>query len=173
MDHITTRHATPPRTPSVLWLLGPCASGKTTIAREVVAELRRRRRPTLWLDGDDLRRRLSPDLGHDRLDRYRNHARAVAVAALAAAQGQTVVISMIGPTEETRAQARLMLGDGLRLIYLRSSEEARRARDPKGLYAADAHMLFEPPEPADDLTIIDTDQTGVGDATRRVLELLA
>ena len=58
----------------VVWLTGLPASGKTTIARGLEAELRGRGLRVEVLDGDDVRRSLSPELGFSKGDRE-THAR--------------------------------------------------------------------------------------------------
>ncbi|HEY7248910.1 MAG TPA: adenylyl-sulfate kinase [Methylomirabilota bacterium] len=44
-----------------IWITGPPASGKSTIARAVTAELRARAQPVTWLDLDEVRASITPD----------------------------------------------------------------------------------------------------------------
>ena len=61
---------------ATVWLTGLPAAGKTSIAEVVEQRLREQGRPVLWLDGDELRRGLSRDLGFAAADRTENVRRA-------------------------------------------------------------------------------------------------
>ena len=118
----------------VVWIEGlPCA-GKTTLARGVGEHLRAAGRPVEVLDGDEVRRLFSPDLGFSRKDRE-THARRVSyVARLLARHGVVVLVAMITPYETSRQAARATVGQGFSEIWLRCPVEVCRQRDSKGLY---------------------------------------
>ena len=61
----------------VVWLTGLPASGKTTIANELCKEFIRKRLRTEILDGDEIRKNISPEISFSREDRER-HVRRVA-----------------------------------------------------------------------------------------------
>lgn len=49
--------------------------------------------------------------------------------------GAIVIVALISPFEETRTAAKEIIGkDKFNLIYVKSSQEHRIERDPKGLY---------------------------------------
>ena len=56
----------------VVWLTGLLGSGKTTVARTVEDALKSMNRCVVVLDGDEIRRHLSSDLGFSRKDRELN-----------------------------------------------------------------------------------------------------
>ena len=56
---------------ATLWLTGLPCSGKTTIARSVESALRDRNVRVEVLDGEEIRARLSPDLGFSRVETAR------------------------------------------------------------------------------------------------------
>ena len=64
----------------VVWLTGLPASGKTTIARKLEEKLQELGWDTEVLDGDELRKGLSQDLGFSKEDRLK-HGRRVAYLA--------------------------------------------------------------------------------------------
>nr|MDO8078035.1 adenylyl-sulfate kinase [Candidatus Freyarchaeota archaeon] len=89
-----------------VWLTGLPASGKTTIARALEKALRRRGLRVEVLDGDEVRRNLSPDLGFTKKDRE-THARRVAyVSKLLVRNGVAVIVGLISPYRNFREHAR-------------------------------------------------------------------
>ena len=128
-----------------LWLTGLPAAGKTTIGRTVRDCLRRQGRVAALLDGDELRRGLSADLGFDAAARS-EHARRVAhVARLFAEAGGVAIVALISPYAADRTAARdLHERSGLRMVevYVNAPVAECARRDPKGLYARAANDLL-------------------------------
>ncbi|MET7638041.1 adenylyl-sulfate kinase [Streptomyces sp. NPDC005438] len=126
---------------ATIWLTGLPSSGKTTIAEAVARRLREEHRRVEVLDGDRVRRALSPDLGFSREDRNTNIQRVGLIAEVLARNGVTVLVPVIAPYAEART--------GVRERHARSSTpylevhvatpvEVCSARDVKGLYARQA-----------------------------------
>ncbi|HID17137.1 TPA: adenylyl-sulfate kinase [Candidatus Bathyarchaeota archaeon] len=121
----------------VVWLTGLPGSGKTTIARKLAASLRSRGFNVEVLDGDEVRKWLSPEAGFSREDRERHLRRVAHVSKLLARNGVTVVASFVSPYRRVREEARRIIeDDGSRFIevYVKCSLETCLKRDPKGLY---------------------------------------
>ncbi len=121
----------------VIWLTGLPASGKTTIAREVGEYLRSRGLKVELLDGDEVRRWLSPEAGFSREDRERHLRRVAYVSKLLARNGVAVIASFVSPYRSVREQARKTIeSERLKFIevYIKCSLEECIRRDPKGLY---------------------------------------
>lgn len=118
----------------VVWLTGIEASGKTTLADALARRLARRGVPCEVLDGDDMRRALSADLGYS--DRARDeHTRRVAwVAALLAKHGVVAIVALVSPARAHRDRAR-GLAPRFAEVHVQASASAAESRDPKGLYA--------------------------------------
>ena len=123
---------------ATVWLTGLSGAGKTTIAQAVEKLISELGFPCCVLDGDELRRALSSDLGLSREDR-REHARRVAyVAAMLAAAGTLPIVALISPYAEDRKRARAIHeAAGLRFVevWVDTPIGVCAARDPKGLYA--------------------------------------
>lgn len=123
---------------ATVWFTGLPASGKSTVARELVVALAERGVNAYRLDGDNLRHGLCGDLSFDHSSREENIRRAAEVARLMADAGIVVVVSLVSPYRESRAMVRCLHEDaGLPFLEVWVStplEECER-RDPKGLYA--------------------------------------
>lgn len=123
---------------ATVWFTGLPASGKSTVAAAVEAELVRAGRAAYRLDGDNLRHGVCGDLGFSAEDRDRNVRRTAEVARLFADAGLVALVSVVSPYASARAFAReLHERDGLRFVevYVNTPVEVCEERDPKGLYA--------------------------------------
>ncbi len=147
---------------ATVWFTGLPASGKSTVAAAVEAELVRTGRCAYRLDGDNLRHGVCGDLGFTAADRDRNVRRTAEVARLFADAGLVALVSVVSPYAAARLFARdLHERDGLRFIevYVNTPIAVCQERDPKGLYArAKAGQLqgftgvddpYEPPRSPD------------------------
>jgi sulfate adenylyltransferase len=168
---------------AVVFFTGLSGSGKSTIARALADELADEdgRRVTL-LDGDEVRQHLSRGLGFDAASREINIDRIAWVAALVAEHGGIAVAAPIAPFAAGRANARALaeVHGAFLLVHVSTPLEVCEARDRKGLYArARAGEIPEftgissPYEIPDDADVtIDTTDTTVGEAVRRIREAL-
>ena len=128
------RAAAPP--PGVIvWFTGLSGSGKTTLARNLAARLRLQGSPVVVLDGDDLRQRLSNDLGFSPEHRSENVLRTGEIARLIAISGIPVIAALISPFQKDREALRRQVAPGRFVeVYLDVPLDVCEARDPKGLY---------------------------------------
>ncbi|HEU4456532.1 MAG TPA: adenylyl-sulfate kinase [Longimicrobium sp.] len=121
---------------ATLWLTGLSASGKSTIARALEAELFRRGATVYVLDGDNVRHGLNRDLGFSPADRAENIRRIGEVARLLTEHGAIVVTAFISPYREDRDRARALMAEGDFVeVFVDADLAVCEARDPKGLYA--------------------------------------
>ncbi|MGD0587988.1 MAG: adenylyl-sulfate kinase [Thermoplasmata archaeon] len=118
----------------VAWIEGVPSSGKTTISRKVAERLRAAGRKVEVLDGDEVRKMFSPELGFSRKDREFHARRVSYVARMLARNDVAVLVAMITPYETSRQAARATVGDRFTEIWLKCPVEVCRQRDPKGLY---------------------------------------
>ncbi len=117
----------------VIWLTGLSAAGKTTLGRALCANLRALGYRADQLDGDEIRRDLSSDLGFSPADRDENVRRIGQFAHMLAAQGLVVVVSAMSPFREARARVRDLIPNFIE-VYVNAPVEICSSRDRKGLY---------------------------------------
>jgi adenylylsulfate kinase len=121
---------------AIVWFTGLPASGKTTLARRVQAQLVRAARPAVLLDSDELRevlgaRSYAPD------ERGRFYQALAALAVLLARQGTVVLVAATAPRRADRDRARTALAEAAPFVevWVKTPLAVCEARDPKGLYA--------------------------------------
>jgi 3'(2'), 5'-bisphosphate nucleotidase len=162
----------------VLWFTGLSGSGKTTIARAVIAELEAAGKAVEFLDGDAIRE-IFPAIGFTRPERDAHIKRIGWVASRLERHGVIVVASLVSPYRESREFVRGLCRD-FREIYISTSFEECERRDVKGLYAKarkgevkNFTGLDDPYEPptAPALTI-DTVRMPVDSAVEQVLSIV-
>jgi adenylylsulfate kinase len=161
-----------------VWLTGPPASGKTTVAREVLGRLAAAGRTAVWLESDALRKILTPRPDYSPPERGRFYAMVADLAALLCAQGFDVLVDATAPRREHRRRLRERVASFVEVLVA-APAAVREARDPKGLYRrareGDAPNLpgataaYEEPE-RPDLVLSGTARPG--ESADRLLRLL-
>jgi bifunctional enzyme CysN/CysC len=166
------------QTACVIWLTGISGAGKSTTATALDARLRAEGYQAYVLDGDNLRRGLSKDLGFSAADRVENIRRTAEVAMLMVDAGLIVIVALISPFRADRRQARNLFEAGrFHEIFVATPLAVAEQRDPKGLYkkarrgelknftAIDSP--YEEPEHPD--LRIDTSITSLADAVELII----
>ncbi|MCE7887607.1 MAG: adenylyl-sulfate kinase [Alphaproteobacteria bacterium PRO2] len=164
----------------VFWFTGLSGAGKTTIAKAVEKELLGRGCKVHVLDGDELRRTISADLGFSPEDREENIRRASAIAARMAASGTIVIAAFISPSRAGRKHAREAAKGWFHEIYIKADLATCEKRDPKGLYKkARAGKItdftgidspYELPEKPD--LVVDTQNGDIEEGVQAVLRFI-
>ncbi|MEO8884663.1 MAG: adenylyl-sulfate kinase [Mucilaginibacter sp.] len=118
-----------------LWFTGLSSSGKSTIAAELEAQLFAKGYRTYILDGDNTRLGVNSDLSFSKNDRTENIRRVAQISKLFNDAGIIVIASFISPFKNDRNGARNIIGeDSFIEVFIDSSLEVCKKRDPKGLY---------------------------------------
>lgn len=118
----------------VVWITGLSGAGKSTIARAAIEMLRSSGVTPVLLDGDEFRKAVGDDLGHDHNGRLLNAYRLARFATYLAKQGHVVLCATMSLFHEVQAWNRENAPTYLE-VYLRVSLDRLVGRDPKGLYA--------------------------------------
>ena len=75
----------------IIWITGPPGAGKTTVAKRIAETAVK---PVL-LDGDEVRKWLTPDCGFSDEDRLKHALRVYNVAGLISQAGGTAIVSLV------------------------------------------------------------------------------
>lgn len=161
---------------SVIWLTGLPSSGKTTIASALKPKLDKLGIHSQILDGDVMRKELSPNLGFNRQDRYEHVKKVIYICKILSNNGIVSIVPIISPDKEIRAYVRNQLGNLLE-VYVKCSLETCIKRDCKGLYrkALEGEMtnligLQDPyEEPVNPEVIAETEHQSLDDITDNII----
>ncbi len=120
----------------VIWLTGLSGAGKSTVANAMLPVLSSNGLGVKILDGDEVRKNLTADLGFSKEDRSENIKRISYVAKTIADVGGVAVVAAISPYEEDRESARKLIGeDRFFEVHADCHLDTLIKRDVKGLYA--------------------------------------
>jgi adenylylsulfate kinase len=119
---------------AVVFVTGLPSSGKSTLAERLVARLREAGRPSVRLDGDEVRAALVPAPGYAPAERDAFYATLARLAALLARQGLVVAVAATANRRAHRAEARALAPRFVEVLVDVPADECAR-RDAKGLWA--------------------------------------
>jgi bifunctional enzyme CysN/CysC len=167
--------------PATVLMTGLTGSGKTSIAQAVERKLFDSGRAVTVIDGEQIRRGLSRDLGFTAEDRSENLRRGGHLAHALNDAGLICLASMVAPAEDVRQKVGKLIGEErFFVVHVATPLEVCRERDTKGQYAkADAGELpnfpgvtatYEPPA-APELTV-DASKQSIGECADAVIDLL-
>jgi len=121
-------------TPSfAVWVTGLPASGKSTITRALVDELKSRGIDVAVLESDALRQVLTPRPSYSEEERDAFYRALAYVGTILVAHGVPVVFDATANRRAYRSRARAAI-DRFIEVYVECPLDVCRARDPKGLY---------------------------------------
>lgn len=182
-DSVALARSTSLRPGTVVLFTGLSGSGKSTLARALAERLLiTNRRDVTLLDGDEVRRILSTELGFSREDREINVERIGWVASRISKASGVAICAPIAPFDTTRQRVRHLAEEvgHFVLVHVSTPLAVCEARDRKGLYAkARAGLVanftgidspFEAPQDAD--LVIDTSLTTIDEAMELLLPLV-
>lgn len=117
----------------VVWIVGLSGAGKTTLANEIVANIRSSKGHVVLIDGDIIREVFGNDLGHTMKDRRTNARRICQLCKLLDDQGIDVVCAILSLFRESRSWNRENLKSYYE-IFIDTPMEDLVERDSKGIY---------------------------------------
>jgi bifunctional enzyme CysN/CysC len=167
--------------PVTLLLTGLTGAGKTTIAYALERRMFDQGRAVAVLDGQNMRRGISKDLGFTADERSENLRRSSEVARLFNDAGMIVVGAFVAPDESIRQKAADVVGrDRFLVVHLDCPLEVCRQRDADGHYRlADTGEIalfpgvsapYESPAAPD--LVLKTNELSVDECVARIVELL-
>lgn len=159
-----------------IWLTGLSGSGKTTIAGKL-REYFKENRYIEVMDGDEIRKGLSSDLGFSKDDRNQHNRRVIFCSKLLARNGVIVVVALISPYRETRAYAKEQIPNTIE-VFVKAPLDICIERDPKGLYkkalAGEIKQFtgIDDPyeEPLEPDLVLETDKETVEDSLNKIIQ---
>jgi adenylylsulfate kinase len=164
----------------VIWITGPPAAGKSTLAAALVCELSRRGVRPAVLESDAARRIITPDPTYDERERDLFYAALAYTAAALARHGVTTVVDATANRRTYRDRARELVPKLIEVL-VRCPTEVRASRDPKGILRDAAGrpgntvpgsgVPYEPPLRPD--FIVDGERESPADAARRIANAVA
>lgn len=163
-----------------IWMSGLSGAGKSTVANALERRLYGMGKKTMLLDGDNVRMGLNRNLGFSDEDRVENIRRIAEVARLMNDAGLIVIAAFISPYRQDRRNAKQIIGERFREVYVSTPLAECERRDVKGLYKeARAGRIaeftgisspYETPEHPD--ITIDTAETDVETCVDQILDPL-
>jgi len=117
----------------VVWIIGLSGAGKTTLAKEVVANVCNFKTNVVLIDGDMIREVFGNDLGHTLEDRRRNADRICRLCKFLDDQDIHVVCSILSLFPESRSWNRQNINNYYE-VYIDAPRDQLQKRDYKGLY---------------------------------------
>jgi bifunctional enzyme CysN/CysC len=169
------------QSPATVLFTGLSGSGKTTIARGVERALFEAGRTAIVLDGEELRRGLSRDLGFSADDRSENLRRCAHMARLLNENGFICLAAVIAPDATMRDKAAELIGrERFLTVHVDAPLEVCRTRDPRGHYAqADEGVLPSLPgagsiyqAPTEPDLLLNTNEQSIAECVEQVLGML-
>ncbi len=164
-----------------IWFTGLHGSGKSTIANKLISILRKSNIKAELLDGDELRKTISLDLGYSLEERNEHMRRVADLCKKITDKGIMAIASVASPTEKSRDYARKILKK-MFLVYIKCPLEICAKRDVKGHYKKAGeneegfgHFMkvssnFEEPKNPD--IVLNTDKESVEKSVNRLVEKL-
>jgi adenylylsulfate kinase len=162
-----------------VWLTGLPASGKSTVARALAAELGGMGIRAAVLESDAVRREIAPDAGYGEAEREAFYATVAYLARVLVLHGVPVIVDATANLRTYRDRARNAIPRFLE-VHVRCPLAVCQARDPKGIYRRGAagtaqnvpgvSAPYEPPLTPE--VVVDGEREDPAVAARRIVSAL-
>lgn len=162
-----------------LWLIGPSASGKTTVSEKIYYKLKKNYKNLVLLDGDHARKIFVNESGYDPISRSNNIKKYMSVISWLNSFGVSAIVAAINAFEKDRSICRKELKN-YKEVFLKCSMDERIKRDKKKLYlpalngekknVVDVDIPFEKPINAE--LSIETENVSPEEIAKKIIEEL-
>ena len=163
--------------PFTIWIIGPSASGKSTIAKKLYSKIQNRVSKVIILDGDNIRDLFDNRYGYDAISRSKVTKRYIKLVKWLQNFKISSIVSVISPFEKDRLECKESL-IGYKQIYLKCSMKIRLLRDKKNLYkpaleglkkdVIDVDIPFDQSSIND--LVIETDKNSIETSANKIIE---
>jgi len=163
----------------VIWLTGLPGSGKTTIAKLLLEQLKGRGVVTAHLESDQLRKILSPKPDYSRSERDRFYSILLFIGKLLSDHSVNVLLDATANLRKYRDDMCSVVPRFME-VYVRCPLQVCVERDPKGIYAAarrgkvttvpGIQERYEEPEHPE--LVLDSDRISAEQAAQKIIEYL-
>ena len=163
--------------PFTIWLIGPSASGKPTIAKGLYKKIQNQVSKLIIIDGDHIRDFFDNKYGYDAISRSKVTKRYIKLVKWLQNFEICSIVSVISPFEKDRIECKESL-IGYRQVYLKCSMEKRLLRDKKNLYkpaleglkkdVIDVDIPFDQSNIND--LVVETDKDDIEKSTKKIIE---
>ena len=126
----------PKKIAEIIWLTGMSGSGKTTHSKYLDVFFKKYGYIVKVLDGDEVRKNDTKQLGFRYKDVQFNNHRIAALCNENRNKFDVMIVPIISPYDKIRKEVRNLLSPMFHLVFLKAGIESLRSRDTKGLYAA-------------------------------------
>ena len=160
-----------------LWLIGPSASGKTTVSEKIYELLSKNSKNIVLLDGDHARKIFVHESGYDPISRSKNIKKYVGVVSWLNSFGISTIVAAINAFEKDRDYCRGQIANYFE-VFLKCSLEERIKRDKKKLYqpaldgkkkfVVDVDIPFEKPNNAN--LVIETENNSPENIANKIIK---
>lgn len=164
-----------------IWFVGLHGSGKSTISKKLAEILRDGNTQVLIIDGDEVRKVISSDLGYTLKERNLHMKRVADLCRIINDNGVSAIACVASPTKESRNYARNKMKNIL-TVYAKCPIEVCEKRDVKGHYKKarsrekgfedflGISLPFEEPDDAD--VVLETDKENIEESVNKLLKKL-
>ena len=113
----------------VIWIIGIAGSGKTTVSNIIYKQIKKKKRETVLLDGDQIRQVFLNDLAHTKQDRLTNAKRIRNLCKILDLQNINVICAILSIAENDRVWCRKNLKEYIEIYIKRDMKQIQDTGD--------------------------------------------
>ena len=117
----------------VVWIIGLSGSGKSFLANKIYKKLINKRKKVIWIDGDDVRKYITYDLGYSIADRKKNSKLIADLCKFLENKGFIVICSILSIFKDHQKINRKKFKKYLQ-IYIKSNLEKLKKKNNNNVY---------------------------------------